>query len=78
MEADQGRTTVTSWPCDPEVVHGSDASQFQPGLTADSPVEVWISDLFQAKRLVVNSSVDLEGVKLLRYWLVRGLGFGFS
>lgn len=53
-------------------MHGSDASQFQPGLTASSPVEVWIADLFQARRLVVNSSVDLSGIKLLRYWLVGG------
>jgi hypothetical protein len=52
-------------------VHGSDASQFQPGLTTSSPVEVWIADLFQARRLVVNSTVDLDGIKLLRYWLVR-------
>lgn len=70
IEADQERTTVTSWPCNPEPVHGSDASQFQPGLTSSSPVEVWISDLFQARRLVVNSTVDLHGVELLRYWLV--------
>lgn len=69
IEADQERTVVTSWPCDPEPVHGSDASQFQPGLTTSSPVEVWIADLFQARRLVVNSTVDLDGIKLLRYWL---------
>lgn len=74
IEADQERTVVTSWPCDPEPVHGSDASQFQPGLTISSPVEVWIADLFQARRLVVNSTVDLDGIKLLRYWLVSMAG----
>jgi hypothetical protein len=57
-------------------VHGSDASQFQPGLTVNSPIEVWIADLYQARRLVVNSTVDLDGVTLLRYWLVSGCSMG--
>lgn len=63
---------MTSWPCDPERVHGSDASQFQPGLTPTSAVEVWIADLFEARRLVVNTTVNLHGVELLRFWLVSG------
>jgi hypothetical protein len=31
---------------------------------------VWAA---QARRLVVNSTVDLHGVRLLRFWLVRCL-----
>jgi hypothetical protein len=42
VEADQGRTAVTTWPCEPEAVHGSDASQFTPGLTRDDVLQVWV------------------------------------
>jgi hypothetical protein len=69
VEADQGRTEVKSWPC-PEPVRGSDATQFKPGLTAGDRLTVWVGDIFQSADLVVNSSTELHGVKLLRYWLV--------
>eukprot|EP00879_Flechtneria_rotunda_P028466 GHRR01030582.1.p1 GENE.GHRR01030582.1~~GHRR01030582.1.p1 ORF type:complete len:491 (+),score=126.44 GHRR01030582.1:556-2028(+) len=68
IEADHGRTAVTSWPC-PEPVRGSDAMQFRPGLTEKDRLTVFIGDIFQAADLIVNSTVDLHGVKLLRYWL---------
>jgi hypothetical protein len=73
VEADQGRTEVKSWPC-PAPVHGSDATQFKPGLTADDRLTVWVGDIFQAADLVVNKSTELHSVKLLRYWLVSCRG----
>lgn len=69
VEADQGRTEVKSWPC-PEPVRGGDATQFKPGLTAADRLTVWVGDIYQSADLIVNSSTELHGVKLLRYWLV--------
>lgn len=69
IEADHGHTEVKSWPC-PEPVRGSDATQFRPGLTAADRLTVFVGDMYQAADLVVNSTVELHGVKLLRYWLV--------
>uniref|UniRef100_A0A383W126 Uncharacterized protein n=1 Tax=Tetradesmus obliquus TaxID=3088 RepID=A0A383W126_TETOB len=68
VEADQGRTEVKSWPC-PEPVRGGDATQFKPGLTAADRLTVWVGDIYQSADLIVNSSTELHGVKLLRYWL---------
>ncbi|WIA16356.1 hypothetical protein OEZ85_013054 [Tetradesmus obliquus] len=68
VEADQGRTEVKSWPC-PEPVQGGDATQFKPGLTAADRLTVWVGDIYQSADLIVNSSTELHGVKLLRYWL---------
>lgn len=69
-EEDRGRTAITSWPC-PEFVRGSDASQFKPGLTPRDALTIFVADIAQPLRLVVNSTVELDGVELLRYWLVR-------
>jgi hypothetical protein len=32
---------------------------------------VFIADLYQSRRLVVHSESELDGLRLLRYWLVR-------
>lgn len=73
VEADHGHSVVSSWPC-PETVRGSDATQFRPGLTAADKLTVFVGDLFQTRDLVVNSTVELHGIKLFRYWLVSSIG----
>jgi len=53
-----------------QLVTGSDASQFRPGLTVNDKLMVFVGDIFQSRDLVVHSKTELHGVKLLRYWLV--------
>lgn len=70
VELDQGYSTVTSWPC-PEPVYGTDAFQFRPCLTEQDSLRVWVSELYRSASLVVQKTLELYGVTLLRYWPVR-------
>jgi CD36 family len=54
----------------PTTVH-SDATQFHPGVSAHDKLTVWVGDIFQAIELVANTTVELHGVQLLRFGLVR-------
>eukprot|EP00878_Enallax_costatus_P020433 GHUV01021604.1.p1 GENE.GHUV01021604.1~~GHUV01021604.1.p1 ORF type:complete len:442 (+),score=77.42 GHUV01021604.1:509-1834(+) len=68
VEVDHGYSQITSWPC-PETVRGTDATQFRPGLTENDKLTIYVGDLLQTRDLVVNRTVELLGIKLLRYWL---------
>ncbi|KAL3140914.1 hypothetical protein ABBQ32_005445 [Trebouxia sp. C0010 RCD-2024] len=61
-------TTIKSWrPPHLEPVQGSDGTQFRPDLTTGNSIVVWAPDLFRSASMTANSTVSLEGVRLLRF-----------
>jgi hypothetical protein len=70
IEVDRGTTEVTSWPC-PTPVQGTDALQFTPDLSPDTPLRVWVGDVFRSVGLQYVEQQEASGVQLNRYTLVR-------
>ena len=50
-----------------EPVQGSDGVQFRPSLKSGDKVEVWAPEVYKSATLLANTTVDLDGVNLLRF-----------
>ncbi|KAL0051752.1 hypothetical protein WJX82_001524 [Trebouxia sp. C0006] len=46
---------------------GSDGVQFRPSLKSGDKVEVWAPEVYKSATLLANTTVDLDGVNLLRF-----------
>lgn len=61
-------SSIKSWkPPHVEPVQGSDGVQFRPGLKSGDKVNVWAPEVYKSATLITNTTVDLDGVNLLRF-----------
>eukprot|EP01026_Neomeris_dumetosa_P037845 TRINITY_DN3074_c0_g1_i3.p1 TRINITY_DN3074_c0_g1~~TRINITY_DN3074_c0_g1_i3.p1 ORF type:complete len:630 (+),score=59.04 TRINITY_DN3074_c0_g1_i3:140-1891(+) len=60
-------TEITSWNGSAEQIHGTNAYQFEPGLTKDSVLAVWTGELYRVAYFEYLETTYLEGIKLYRF-----------
>lgn len=66
LEVD-GYREVTSWPCGPVPVRGTDGFQFHPYLNVNETIGVWVPELFRTLWLAGQDHVTVEGVQLIHF-----------
>ncbi|GAX79808.1 hypothetical protein CEUSTIGMA_g7248.t1 [Chlamydomonas eustigma] len=66
---DAGFSSVTSWNNCTEYVHGSDGTQFHPGVKRDEALPIWVPQLYRTMPLVYVQDVEWLGVQFLRFWM---------
>ncbi|MCH8907703.1 MAG: CD36 family protein [Candidatus Heimdallarchaeota archaeon] len=64
----RGNTTITVWNED-EVVRGTDASQFAPGVSSDDVLTAWVAELLRVVTFEYQEDAEIYDIDLLRFAL---------
>eukprot|EP01025_Chloroclados_australasicus_P007527 TRINITY_DN12440_c0_g1_i4.p1 TRINITY_DN12440_c0_g1~~TRINITY_DN12440_c0_g1_i4.p1 ORF type:complete len:570 (-),score=22.05 TRINITY_DN12440_c0_g1_i4:767-2476(-) len=60
-------TEISSWNGTIEQVYGTDAHQFAPGITKDTILYVWTSELYRVAQFEFLTTTYLDGIELYRF-----------
>lgn len=62
---------IDNWNNHTERIHGTSGTFFQPFLTGDEELSIWVTQMYRAMKLHKASETDLHDIHMFRYRIVR-------